>query len=131
MVDGPASRALPLEADEELSYDELIDTLLLLEGEEVHLAVGFPAAAQMSSRLTIAGPLRHHEYTWAHGFAVGRSRLLLFEGDFVEAGLRTWDGNALFMIEMQFAGQRLTIGDTLIGLGDFDADKWPDPPAVG
>src|SRR5216684_1421281 len=100
MAHAAGRRALPPETECELGYDELIDTLLLLEDEQVCLfrAFGEVDGKTFTSRLGVVGALRHLPYTWAHCFAIGDARLLLWQGDFAGARLWTSDGNDYFHI---------------------------------
>jgi hypothetical protein len=104
-------RALPPETHQVLGYDELIDTLRLLENEQVCLCKTFGESDGKGSRFEVVGTLRHLPYSSAHCFAIGQARLLLRPGDFVEASLWTFDGNDFFQISLRFGDQQLTIGD--------------------
>jgi hypothetical protein len=108
-------RQLPREHEGALSFDELIATLRLLEGEEVVLSVD----AGAYGRLQVKGPLRGYRYgdpdpSWGVrlGFAVGDAgRLLMAESDFRAARLVTFDGNDYFTVSMTFGDLDHLIGD--------------------
>jgi hypothetical protein len=83
-----------------LDYASMIDALKQFEGAEMCLAIsGGPGVvtetdgAEAASRIQAKGILRHYDYGWAEGFAVGdAARVLLYEGDFVSAAETEWDG---------------------------------------
>ena len=107
---------LPKEFERELDYRGLLDTLALLEGEYVGLALGGLSSRRplggRAARLGVAGQLRRITYSWADVFAVGESgRLLLYEPDFVSAALWTYDGNDFFRITIQLGDVTFLIGD--------------------
>jgi hypothetical protein len=83
-----------------LDYASTIEALKQLEGEEIWLEIsGGPGVvtsddgAEAASRILAKGVLRHYDYGWAEGFALGdAARVLLYEGDFISAELAEWDG---------------------------------------
>jgi len=116
---GKGRQALPLEAQEQLSDEQLIATLRLLEGETVCLK---PELGEGRSRLTILGELSLYDYgEVGQGVAVGSARLLLAHDGQITARLATYDGNDYFQIVMKIDGAELVIGDTaLVGTDEFE-----------
>jgi len=109
------SRQLPREHEGALSFDELIATLRLLEGEEVVLFVN----AGAYGHLQVKGLLRGYGYgdpdpSWGVrlGFAVGDAgRVLMAESDFRAAKLITFDGNDYWEVSMTFGDLEYMIGN--------------------
>ena len=71
---------LPPNSQQSLDYASTIETLKLLDGEEVILFIsGGPGeatstGAEAASRIQAKGTLRHYDYGgWAQGFALGDS----------------------------------------------------------
>jgi hypothetical protein len=111
---------LPPDCHRSLDYASMIETLKLLEGEDVCLYIS-GGAGEASSRIQAKGVLRHYAYGLAEGFALGDgSRVLLYEPDFVSAGLRTVDGVDLFWIGIRLTDLQFTIG----GLGSIETDEF-------
>jgi hypothetical protein len=112
--------ALPSEADLDLEYEQLIETLLLLAAEKVCVLVS--SGDRGGSRFQLQGVLRHYDYKWAEGFAVGdNGRLLVDRKDFETAHLRTLDGTTFFVISVQLGHLSFVIGDPdLLGTDEFD-----------
>ena len=114
---------------DDLSYASTIETLRQLEGEELCLAIaGGPGVvtsddgAEAASRIQAKGSLRHYDYGgWAHGFAFGdAARVLLYEGDFVEAHETYWDAEWV-SIGIQLTAVTLVIGKPgATGTDEFD-----------
>jgi len=112
---------LPPNADESLDYASTIETLKLLEGEEVVIFIecgpgeptGQPDGAVMSSRIQAKGILRHYDYgDWAQGFALGDgARVLLYEGDFVTGHLTTHNEVDLFSVSVDLAQVKFSLGN--------------------
>jgi|SRR5271154_132998 len=105
---------LPKECERELDYHALLDTIRMLEGDDVHLSIAglAPRVGGEASRIGIAGTLRAIGYSWAAGFAIGEGgRLLLYEPDFVSASLETFDGNDYFSITARFGDVTFLIDD--------------------
>jgi hypothetical protein len=97
-----------------LSYSALVDTLQLLEGEEVWLRNG---------PVDTRGVLRRVAGRWDHDtFGVGEeTRLVLGQSQFAEASLSTAEGNNYFVISMRFGQADLVVGDPdLIGSDVFE-----------
>ena len=69
------------------------------------------------SEVRMQGPLGHRDDARGHGFGIGNAHLLLRQEDFVKAHLRTYDGNDLFQVDIQFGDQSFLIGDVFL-LGD-------------
>jgi hypothetical protein len=70
---------LPPDCRRSLDYASMIETLKLLEGEELCLFIS-GGAAEKASRIQAKGILRHYAYGWAEGFALGdAARVLLYE----------------------------------------------------
>jgi hypothetical protein len=110
---------LPPDCSRSLDYATTIETLKLLEGEELCLVIsGGPGVvtgsdgAEAASRIQAKGILRHYAYSWGEGFALGAGfRVLLFEPDFVSASLRTIDGVDLFWVSIELADIKFSIGN--------------------
>jgi hypothetical protein len=106
---------LPKECRRDLDYRALIGTLLLLEGELVCLSIlGLSSRLGTGGepRITILGELRHFDFGWADGFAVGDGgRVLLHEPDFISGSLWTFDGNDFFLLTLRFGDVEFLIGD--------------------
>ncbi len=72
---------LPKECERELDYPALIETLALLEGEEVSLSIlGLSSPGGESPRIKVVGELRKIGYSGVDGFAVGDSGRVLLHG---------------------------------------------------
>jgi hypothetical protein len=107
---------LPPDCQRSLDYRSTIDTLSLLEGEEVCLFISAGAGViardgEAASRIQAKGVLRHYAYGgWAEGFALGdAARVLLYEPDFVSAGMRTLDGVDFFRISVKLTKVEFSI----------------------
>lgn len=115
---------LPEECERELDYPGLLDTLALLEGEEVLLDIGGLSSGNADGRATRIGAfgvLRHASYTWADLWAVGDGgRMLLYEPDFVSASLVTFDGNDFFRVTACFGAVTFQVADESAGGDEFD-----------
>jgi hypothetical protein len=114
MPDQTGRRALPPETNQRLGYDELVRTLLLLEGEEVCLCRSFGGGDGRASRFEVVGrfsDLARGTERSVHHFAIGNARLRLCDDDFVEARLWTFDGNDFFQVILRFGDQELVLGD--------------------
>jgi hypothetical protein len=121
---------LPHDCRRSLDYASTIETLKLLEGEEVCLFISGGAGevtsddgAAAASRIQARGVLRHYDYGgWAEGFALGEgARVLLYEPDFVSAGLRTLDGVDLVLIGIRLANVKISIESTgAVATDEFD-----------
>lgn len=117
---------LPPDSRRTLDYRSTVDTLRLLEGEEVCLFIsGGPRVldghGEAASRIQAKGILRHYEYGWAEGFAIGdAARVLLYEPDFVGAGLRTFDGTDFFSVAIKLDELEFCIGDS----GSLETDEF-------
>jgi hypothetical protein len=84
---------LPPECSQVLNYVSLIETLKLLDREEVCMFIAAGTENGRSSRIQAVGVLKHYTYGWGEGFAVGDdARVLIWEPDFVSAHLQTFDG---------------------------------------
>jgi hypothetical protein len=111
-------RALPPEAREELSFEKLIATLRVLEGETVCLSLNLGGG---QSRLGVLGELSLFDYGTAQGVAVASSRLILFPDAQVNARLATFDGNDFFIVAIDVEGTEVAIGDpALLGGSEFE-----------
>jgi hypothetical protein len=108
---------LPPDCHRSLDYTSTIDTLRLLEGEEVCLSISGGAGVitrdgEAASRIQAKGVLRHYAYGWAEGFALGdAARVLLYEPDFVSGEMRTFEGVDLFWISVTLTRVEFTIGN--------------------
>lgn len=117
---------LPPDFSRSLDYRSTIHTLRLLEGEEVCLLISgrpraFDGHSEAASRIQAKGILRHYTYGWAEGFAIGdAARVLLYEPDFVRAGVRTFDGNDFFSVDIKLAELEFCIGDS----GSVETDEF-------
>jgi hypothetical protein len=111
------SRALPPEADRVLDYVAYVETLSSVVGERVHLEIEGLGAA---TRVAATGPLRRlsGEET---AFSIGDAVLMLLDRtDFRAARLRTFDGNAHFVISARFGETRFLVGDPDLLATDWD-----------
>lgn len=74
------------------------------------------------SRLQLQGALRHYDYKWAEGFAIGDTgRLLVDRDDFASAHLRTFEGTTFFLISVELGRLSFVIGDPdLLATDEFD-----------
>jgi hypothetical protein len=119
---------LPPDWHGSLDYASTIETLKLLEAEELCLFIdGGPGVvtgsdgAAAASRIQAKGILRHYAYSWAEGFALGDgARILLYEPDFVSASLRTLDGVDSFWVGIELAEIKFTIGSP----GGLETDEF-------
>jgi hypothetical protein len=108
----------PPDWQESLDYGSTVETLKRLEGQELCLFIsGGPGVvtgsdgAEAASRIQAKGILRHYDYSWAEGFALGdAARVLLYEDDFVGGDLRTLDPADLFWICIELAHVTVCIG---------------------
>jgi hypothetical protein len=103
---------LPPDCHRSLDYASTIETLGLLEGETVCLLIPGGSGDGKASRIQSKGVLRHYAYGWAEGFAIGEAaRVLLYEPDFISAGLSTADGARFFSVGITLADLDFSIGD--------------------
>jgi hypothetical protein len=110
---------LPPDCSQSLDYTSTIETLKLLDGEELCLFIDAgpgeytaSGSGARASRIQAKGILRHYAYSWAEGFALGDgARVLLYEPDFVSASLRTLDGVDLFWVRIELADVKFSIGN--------------------
>jgi hypothetical protein len=118
----------------DLDYATTIEALKQLEGEELCLQIsGGPGVvttddgAEAASRIQTKGVLRHYDYGWAEGFALGdATRVLLYEGDFVGAVLTEVDGVGAW-VAIRLTDVRVVIGHP--GLVETDEfDLFPERP---
>jgi hypothetical protein len=114
---------LPPDCERSLDYRATIETLGLLDGEEVCLFIS-GGAGEAASRIQARGVLRHYRYGgWAEGFALGDvARILLCEPDFVGAEMRTLDGVDLFWIGVTLTTAEFSIGN----LETDEFDRFPE-----
>lgn len=114
---------------DDLDYASTIEVLKQLEGEELCLEIsGGPGVvtsddgAQAASRIQAKGILRHYDYGgWAHGFALGDAvRVLLYEGDFIDAGEAYWDADWAY-VGIRLTDVTLVLGKPgAVGTDEFD-----------
>ena len=105
---------LPEECSRELDYRALVETLSLLEDEEVCLSIlGLEShPGGKAPRVVVRGALRKVGHSWADSFAIGSGgSMVLYEPDFVSASLRTYDGNDFFALTMRFGEASFLVGD--------------------
>jgi hypothetical protein len=120
---------LPPDWSESLDYASTIEMLKLLEGEELCLLIyGGPGVvtgsdgAVAASRIQAKGILRNYAYGgWAKGFALGDgARVLLYEPDFVSAGLGSHEGADQFWMSIELAETKIMIGSP----GQIETDEF-------
>ena len=120
---------LPPDCSRSLNYASMIETLKLLEGEELSLFIdGGPGeytesgSGARASRIQAKGMLRHYAYGgWAEGFALGDgARILLYEPDFISATLTTVDGVDLCWVTIELAEIGFSIGNP----GGMESDEF-------
>lgn len=109
---------LPPETATDLTYETFVATVIRLEGEVVSLIL----TLGHTSRLQVQGPLRHYDYSRAHGLAVGDAgRLLVSEQDFSGATLSTFDGTTHFYLRVRLGREEVVIGNpSAVGTDEFD-----------
>ncbi len=106
------------ECTRELDYRALVETLLLLEDEEVCLMI---LGLQLNPggkgpRAAVRGVLRKTGHP-GDSFAMGDGgRLVLYEPDFVSASLWTYDGNDYFELTIRFGDVSFLVGDKTYGM---------------
>jgi hypothetical protein len=112
---------LPPECSQALDYVSLIETLKLLDSEEVCMFIAAGTDDGKSSRIQAVGVLKHYAYGWGEAFAVGDgARVLIWEPDFVSAHLQTFDGVDYFRIGIELVALRFVVGDLALQTDEFD-----------
>lgn len=109
---------LPEECMRELDYRALVETLALLEDENVCLSMsGLEShSGEKGPLVTVSGVLHKAGHS-GNSFAIGASgRLVLYEQDFVSASLRTYDGNDYFTLTIHFSKVSIVLSDEIYGL---------------
>jgi hypothetical protein len=100
---------LPPDADRELDFPGVLETLARLDGETV--LVGQDALGART-RVVAVGRLAPLTLPHAAGFTVGGTVVLtLAAEDFAGARLRTTDGTDFFRLDLRFGGGAFVIGD--------------------
>jgi hypothetical protein len=114
---------IPSDCSRSLDYASTVETLKLLEGEELCRFIP-GGAGEAASRIQVKGVLRHYAYGWAEGFALGdAARVLLSEPNFVSAHLSAYDGVEFLRISLDLADISFFIGDR----GVLETDEFAFP----
>jgi|SRR3954453_20069352 hypothetical protein len=110
---------LPDEADQHLNFEQLVETLDELSGDDVCVDVDV-GGAESRSRFAASGPLRRGSGPGGlPTFTVGARFVLVLDAtDFREAHLRMLDGHSHYVVSLSFGTARLTVAD--VGLAGMD-----------
>jgi hypothetical protein len=114
---------LPADHHGDLDFKALVETLQLLEGEEVVLWL----SAGKQARVQVKGVLRFYDYGggWGKGFAVSPAgRVLLVEDDFRSADLWTFEGNEYFSVSIRSGDAAFALGSP----GHLETDEFDLAP---